>query len=365
VRTRALAVIVLAAGCATGGSPGQGDVDLPNAGVGPFRKLDPNETLGIAPFVFDDRRAVFREPGALVRGAGENGPEVWLYAVAKDQTTGKDVIVRTHATDGRSFYGTTQHGGHAPVVVLTPTEPWEGDALAGPAPLEAGGEIFLYYAGKGGIGVARSTDGIHFRKEGGPILSRDDHIDWETAQLSGPSAAILPSGRFRLFYAGGAGIGEADSSDGVHFARHDAEPGTPGVDPVLRRALFTPGEPAPFDMGEVADPHAMLRTTEAGRLHVRVLYTGYDKARGEPDRVGAIGFAARYGPEGALSRGGPVYAVGKEERAPTAVEWAGKTLLYVEQKRDGLGGESSRAIAAALAPADQHLGTPDPFPDAP
>lgn len=361
---RRIALAVALAGCATGGADGQGDVGLPTAGVGPFRKLASSEVPGIAPFVLDERRAAFRDPGALARGAGASGPEVWLYAVARD-ASGKDVIVRSRATDGRAFFGTSQNGGRSPAVVLTPTEPWEGDALSGPAPLVVGDVVYLYYAGKGGIGRARSTDGLTFTKDPGPILARDPAVAFETSAPSSPSVARLPDGRLRMFYAGGAGIGEAESADGVRFTRRDAIPATPALDPVLDRALPSPGEPAPFDAGEVADPHVMLRVTSAGRLHVRVLYTGYDRPRGESPRVSAIGFAARYGDAGPLERGGPVYSAGKGERAPTAVEWGGRTLLYVEQSKDGLGGEPYRAIAGALAPADQTLGAPDAFPEAP
>lgn len=364
MKRRALLVFALA-GCATVGSDGQGDVGLPTSGVGPFRKLGSAEVPGIAPFVLDERRALFRDPAAVARGVGDDGPEVWLYAVARDAASGKDVIVRSRATDGRSFYGTTQNGGRTPPVVLAPTEPWEGDALSGPAPLVVGGTVYLYYAGRDGIGRARSSDGVTFTKDPGPIFTRDPAVAFEIAAPSSPSVARLPSGRYLMFYAGGAGIGEAESDDGLRFARKDALPSTPAVDPVLDRALPVPGEPAPFDAGEVADPHVMPRVTAAGRLHVRVLYTGYDRPRGASPRVSAIGFAARYGEAGPLERGGPVYSVGKAERAPSAVEWGGKTLLYVEQSKDGLGGEPYRAIAGALAPADQTLGAPAAFPEGP
>lgn len=365
-RALSLGALAALAACATVGDGGAGDVGLPTTGVGPFRKLESAEVPGIAPLVLDDKRAVFREPGALVRGAGGvDGPEVWLYAVAKDPASGKDVIVRSRAADGRAFFGTSQHGGRTPPIVLRPTEPWEGDALSGPAPLEVDGTIYLYYAAKGGLGVARSTDGVTFTKEPGPILARDRGVGFEIAELTGPSPMRLPGGGFRLFYAGGAGIGEAESADGVRFARRDAQPDTSGVDPVLGTPFLSPGEPIPFDVGEVSDPHVMPRITAAGRLHVRVLYTGWSAARGEASRASAIGFAARFGDRGPLERGGPVYAVNKEERAPTAVEWDGKTLLYVEQKKDGLGADGYHAIAGALAPANLKLAAPAAFPDSP
>ncbi|HEY8075096.1 MAG TPA: hypothetical protein VIF62_13325, partial [Labilithrix sp.] len=135
---------ILLAACATTGTEGKGDENLPTAGVGPFRKLDGTEVPGVAPFVLDDRTLFFREPCAL----DQNGDTV-LFAVAK--VNGKDAIVRSRATDGRSFYGTGSDSGHTPPVVLAADQPWEGDALAGPFAMPGpNGELLLFYSGAGG-----------------------------------------------------------------------------------------------------------------------------------------------------------------------------------------------------------------------
>ena len=105
-----LSLIVLAA-CATTGASGEGDRDLPTSGVGPFRKLDIEEVKGIAPFVLDDDKAGYREPAAL-----QEGEETLLFAVGTKD--GRDVIFRTRALDGRTFYGTSGHFGVKPPVGL-------------------------------------------------------------------------------------------------------------------------------------------------------------------------------------------------------------------------------------------------------
>jgi hypothetical protein len=110
----------------------------------------------------------------------------------------------------------------------------------------------------------------------------------------------------------------------------------------------------------------VLRATVEGALHFRVLYTGWDGPPGAPDRQSAIGFAARYGGSGALSRQRvPVYSVGRREASPSLVELGFGSMLYVEQERVVDAKTSYTAIAAALAPATVRLEQPTAFADGP
>ncbi len=361
------AAIATLAACATIGATGEGDVDLPTTGVGPFRSLEATEVREVAPFVLTAPQARYREPSALAVVSGGADANVLLYAVAQKadaMMNVTDVIVRSHANNGRSFFGTGSHAGNTPRVVLTPDLAWEGPRLGGPSVLRVGGAIWLYYAGAGGIGLARSDDGLVFRKEAQPILAPDPSVTWEQTPLAGPTVAQLPDGSYRMFYASGAFIGEAESADGVQWKRRDADASTPAIDPVLGPSdpvdptTLAPGEKPPFDTLRVGDPNLVPRTTPAGRLHIRVLYTGFDIAGGS-----AIGFAARYGDSGPLSRQtAPLYAVGKHEAAPSLFEWGGGLFLYVHQDQVA----DSRtppfpAIAAAIAPPAITLGPPDDF----
>lgn len=363
VRLHVLALasaVVLAPSCATTGVSGEGDRNLPTVGVGPFRKLGVDEVTGIAPFVFDDRVAVYREPAVLAEG-----DSTILYAVARQ--AGADVIVRTRAADGRAFYGSSSDFGKVPPVVLTADQAWEGASLGGPFALRVAGGTSLYYSAAGGIGVATSVDGISFRKEPRPVLVRDATSPWETSEVTAPTVYVLPDGRVRMLYASGSSIGEAESADGVHFTRVDPDPATSVIEPVLGPAppappgSLLPNEKPPFDTARVGDPCASLRTTPAGRLLVRVLYTGADAAGAT-----AIGFAARFGERGPLERqAAPVYSVGAKESAPALLEVGDTSYLYVQQARRVDERLTYTAIAAAFAPGSTHLPTPLPYPDTP
>jgi hypothetical protein len=352
--------VLLAPSCATTGAAGDGDRNLPTVGVGPFRKLAASEVKEVAPFVFDDRVAIYREPAVLLDGGG-----AILYVVAKRD--GADVIVRTRADDARAFYGSTSDFGKVPPVVLAADRAWEGASLSGPFAVRSAGGINLYYAAAGGIGVATSADGLTFRKEAGPVLVRDAASSWETTELRAPTVYELPGGLVRLLYASGSSIGEAESTDGIRFTRVDPDPSTPLIEPVLGPAppaapgSLLPNDRAPFDTARVGDPCASVRTTAAGRLHIRVLYTGTDTAGAT-----AIGFAGRFGERGFLERqAAPVYSVGAKESAPALLEFGNGSYLYVQQDRRVDQRLTYTAIAAAFAPGTTHLPTPLSFPDRP
>lgn len=364
-RLQVLFLAMLSSACATLGSIGEGDRDLPSSGVGPFRKLTGKEILGVAPFVLNDTLGQYREPAAL---ALDRSGAVALFLVAR--AVKKDVIVRTRATDARSFYGAPLDTGHVPAVALAADAPWEGADLSGPSPLRVNGEIWLYYAAAGGIGLARSTDGYAFKKLDTPVLAADPNLD-QGRTPTAPSVAILPDGRFRMLFAWGASIAEAASTDGITWVRVDADPSTPAIDPVLSPSTpvspesLAPGEKPPFDTGQVTDPVLLPRVTAAGRLQIRVLYTGYDTPPGTAVRQSAIGFAARYGDEGSLQRNAlPVLSLGKHERGPAFFEWDGGAMLYVAI--DTVDGTLTYpAIAAAFAPPTMTLDMPSSFADGP
>jgi hypothetical protein len=226
-----------------------------------------------------------------------------------------------------------------------------------------------------GIGLARSSDGLTFQKEPTPVLSREATVAWETTAPSSPSVARFPDGTFHMLYQAGTSIGEATSADGVHWARVDGDPATPAVDPVLEPALavsheaLAPGEKPPFDTLRVGDPLLVPRVTPAGRLQVRVLYTGFSRAGDAGDEATAIGFAGRYEEPSAGARLErqplPVYSVGQGERAPALLEWQGQALLFVAQVRRVDSTNSDVGIAGAFSPADHVLDTPTAFAGAP
>ena len=325
--------------CATLAESAGGDQNLPSSGVGPFRKLAGSEAPGVAPYVLDDSAASYRQPAALPLSEG-----VALYVVMT--SGGHDVIARTRADDGRAFFGSVGDVGHKPAVVLSADQTWESADLSAPSAITVGGAVWLYYASQGSVGLARSNDGLAFTKATAPVLLPDAHGPIDSA-----SVAQLPDGSFDMMLAQGDSIYEATSTDGTSWQRPTSAP------------VLTPGEgETAFDALRVTAPCLIPRTTPAGRLQVRVLYTGY--TLGEAGTTSAIGFAARYGTTGALSRAaGPIYSVQKNEESPAFYDPGdGTNLLYVDQdSQDG----TYRAIAAAVAPPTTVLPTPAAYPPSP
>jgi hypothetical protein len=240
-----------------------------------------------------------------------------------------------------------------PAVVLAADRAWEGTDLAGPSAVRVGPQLWLYYAGAGGVGLAVSDDGLAFTKTGAPVLAPDARVDWETTPPHAPSVARMPDGSWRMFYGAGQSIGEATSADGERWTRS-------GTGPVL-----APGES--FDAAQVDDPVVLPRITPAGRLQLRVLYTGYDAPPGAPSRASAVGFAARYEDAGPLSRqAAPVYGGSKHEAAPALFESAIGSILYAQQDETSLDpAKPYAAIAAAFAPESAALPAPDAFATSP
>jgi hypothetical protein len=357
VVVRSFVLAALPWACATLGSQSAGGENLPTSDVGPFRRLGPTEVLGVAPYVFDGLSVKpYGEPAILPLGTSAGSKDVAMYVAATTSTGGAahGAIVRTHATDGVSFYGTSLDDPAVPSVVLDATEAWEEGSIHSPSVLRAGSQVFLYYAAGQGIGVAVSSDGIAFTKQSAPVLETRANVGWETTTPTEPSVALFPDGSWHMLYAAGVSIGEATSSDGYTWTRADGDPSTTALDPVLAPSPAAPPESvdaglAPFDTGQVAGPCLVPRLDPAGRLQVRVLYTGYAAAPGPATRASAIGFAARYGDTGLLERSGsPVYAVGKHEAAPALLEWSEGSLLYVQE--DSFTTPAYAAIAAAIAP---------------
>jgi hypothetical protein len=374
-RTHSLALAALwvaSVSCATLGGESNNGINLPSSGVGPFRPLVDGELApqAIVPYVLSDQTADYSEPAVVAASDDPTSTAVWMYAVAR--VGGHAVIVRTRADDARSFYGDAIDNElnpppHKPKMVLSSDQAWEGADLTGPSALRSGGQVWLYYAAAGGIGLATSTDGLgglEFTKTSSPVLAVDPTVAWETTPPHAPSVAVFPDGSWHMMYGAGDAIGEATSPDGVTWTRAGTGPilsASPTVDP----STLAPGVQPPFDEGGVDDPLLAPQTTIDGRLQVRVLYTGYRDPPGASSRNSSIGLAGRFDDTGPLSRqSSPVYTVQLHEQAPAFFEWDGGSLLYVSED-DAAQTPTFPAIAAAFAPVGDSLPAPLPFPGSP
>jgi hypothetical protein len=366
-------VLCLCLSCGTLDTPGGEPAGLPSSGVGPFRPLEDGELTpeALVPYVFSNQTADYREPCVVGTSSDPTSTAVWMYAVG--HVGGVDVLVRTRADDARSFYGdeADNSGGAPPTppVVLQASLPWEGGAtgnLAGPSALMVSGQVWLYYAAQGGIGLAQSNDGLTFSRQSAPVLTPDPSATWETTVPHAPSVAVFPDGSWHMMYGAGVSIGEATSSDGLVWTRVAENPifsPSPTVDP----STLPTGVVPPFDEGQVDDPALIPQTTVDGRLQVRVLYTGYGAPPGSKARASAIGFAARFGDSGHLvSQPDPVYTASLHENAPAFFEWSGGSLVYVSEDNASISAAMPfPSIAAGYAPATNTLPAPSPFPPGP
>jgi hypothetical protein len=366
-----LAVVTGAVACATQATPSAVGINLPSSGVGPFQALTQMqvEPADVAPFVCLTLGESSNEPSVLPQTTDGSTPALFLYMDAQRQ--GVNGIVRTRSDDGVSFYGDSadlaNNPSHHPPFVLKPTLSWEGMAVTGPSALRVGSEIWLYYAGQGGIGLAKSTDGLTFTKTGSPVLAVDPSATWENGGPRAPTVAVFPDGTWHMLYAAGTSIGEATSNDGVAWTRVAGNPVLVPSTPVDPKTL-PEGSMPPFDEHSVDDPLLLPRMDPSGQLQVRVLYTGYDESAADAAATltGTIGFAARYGDAGTLTRQSiPVYvAPGSTASGPALLEWNGPTMLYVAQL-DSTVMPTSVPIAAAYDPSGGSPPAVGKYPSAP
>jgi hypothetical protein len=353
-------VLPLAA-CATLPESSGAPAVLPNAGAGPFGAL----TMGqvgldlIAPNVVTDIRGYGRDiavvdldgdPGTFAV-AGFVAASVTVNGVDPTNTSPTRVINRYSAADGRSFDDLST------TAVLTADAAWEGDLMAAPSALRVSGEMFLYYAAAGGIGLARGRgDGTSFTKVPGPVLGPAPGT-WEAGAVpSSPGVVQLDDGSFRMFYevalpGSGTAVGEARSADGLAWTRL-------GTGPALAPTGTAASDAgaAPYDAAAVGGPFPILATSAEGRRILRVYY-------GAVDATGTktIGLAARYGDDGPLQRAvGPVFGtaspLGPSE--PCVVAFTGFALLFATERSATT--DPDPAVAAAVAPATAALPPPSP-----
>lgn len=351
--------LALLSGCATQPEPTGGEVGLPNAGAGPFRALIQGEigNLRTAPTALSDSRSLARDIAVIDLDGDPDTLGVVAFVAASVKENGEDpgpdsptrVITRHGALDGRSF-------DRSALAVLTADLPWEGGVLAAPAAILVDGEVRLYYAAAGGIGLARGdAEGMAFEKHGDPVLAPQQG-GWEAgAAPASPGILRLTDGTYRMFYevslpSGGTAIGEARSADGLSFERVGDTPVLlPGQD------LTESGDP-PYDSAAVGGPSPILADSGTGEGVIRVYYSATDAAGKR-----TIGLAARYGDSGPLSRAvAPVFGTSKplDPREPCVVRFNGFTLLYATQR--GSITSADPVVAAGVAPATVTLPPPDP-----
>lgn len=343
------AALMVPAACATIADTGGGDENLPGARVGPFREIN-REELGntrVAPYALRDD-ADFPRDVAVVDVDGDSATlEAWGYAartvpmpnVDPDPSAPPTAIVRYTAADGRSF-------DRNPETVLEPEQDWEGGTVGAPAALFVGDQLWLYYAAAGGIGLARSDDGVSFTRSDGPVLAAG--AGWEQGPPSSPAVIRLTDGTFQMFYdaptSAGRAVGQAQSDDGLTWT-------AVGQVPVI-------APEAPIDAAGAEAPWAILAESAEGRL-IQYLYYGATDADGRS----TVALAAREGTSGRFQRAtGPVFgsAGSLGPTQPCVMRYPDFTLLFATQLAGTSSAQQYPAVAIGVAPATIALPPPNP-----
>jgi len=131
-----------------------------------------------------------------------------------------------------------------PVLDVGPEGSWDSLHIAEPRVFREGEEYILFYMGMPegarsyGLGLARSADGIHWRKDPRNPVFGEGSEGWTAGWFAGPGI-VRDGSVFRMWYAGGDGnsLHYAQSADGIAwtFGFHNPvlspspEPGAPDV----------------------------------------------------------------------------------------------------------------------------------------
>jgi len=329
--------VLLLAGCGGGAAePGDRDVPRIHAHAGPFRPLresELSERSGVAPYPLESSAREFREPSALDLAQRGRPGRCALYAVAR--IAGVTGVFRFIAPEARSFTPDPDPAR----AILVPELDWEGDWVGAPSAHRVGTQVWLLYAAAGGIGLARSSDGIEFVREPSPVLATDTDVEWEGGLApNAPSFLQVSDHDFRLYYSVNGRIGEARSRDGMTWQRD-------GDRPLLVPASEFAESSAP-DEAAVEDPHALLARSMEGRTVTRIYYTAVAS-----DGSSSVGLAARYGTEGPLERAvSPVFVSARSPHAPWVLPFDEFALLFVTQQAGATAGLDFPAIAMGVTP---------------
>ncbi len=268
---RALLAAALCVACGTLTSPGEGDRDLPVGRGGPFRLLGPADLDGRT-CVVSDRSSRLDDPSVARAGDGS----VRLYFTVDD---GAARSISTARLDGP-----TGPAGE-PTASLRATLPWHEGSVEAPEVIRtAAGEWWMLYASAGGIGLARSADGVSFTADPEPLL-RADATTGESTPARSPAVVESAPGRFLVAYesAGAVWGAELVAATGA-VSRLDGDPGVDG-----RQPLLAPSDDAVdagvvgFASGSVGDPSLTLESTAIGRS----LWRLYATTRSAPVRSDA------------------------------------------------------------------------------
>lgn len=92
--------------------------------------------------------------------------------------------------------------------IMVPEYDWEGKCVEGASVIQRGNQLFMFYAGSYNnapqqIGVAKSSDGIHWEKlSDQPFLANGKPGEWNSSESGHPHIFLDEDGKTYLFYQG-------------------------------------------------------------------------------------------------------------------------------------------------------------------
>ena len=163
----------------------------------------------------------------LYNGRNASSPALIAQADAfqlffEERDGAASVIHRALSTDGLNWRIDQEE-------VLAPQQAWENTAVAHPALLDRGEDLYLYYEGGDGAGI-----GVALSHSGGPFSRPDPlgdlpllapQLAWEDGRIGEPTAALI-DGLLHLYYTGGTedGIGLATGGDPLSISDRRQQP---------------------------------------------------------------------------------------------------------------------------------------------
>ena len=320
---RAPTSIVLAAalaGCGLGvadDSSGGRDA-LPLTGAGPFAKLPLDEAKPLdEPWLLTDPVVEYGEPALVARPGG--GLIVLVTRESAAAPEGDTTIWRTE----QATLGALPD---APVEVLTADLSWEEGHVGAPAVVDTGDTLVMFYAGGTGVGRADSHDGGRtWTKWPAPLLTN----------AASPGVAYDGSTWLVAFVDPAGAIRIARSPDG-----HDFEVAPEPI--VTARAA----DAKAFDHAAVGGPALAWLDEGTGRGHWALWYAGLKKVpAGTDDPVWAIGYAASWdGASWSLLAGNRPVAAGPSAAPAVLMQGNHGTLAFqaVNGRRSAIGLATTR-----------------------
>ena len=139
-----------------------------------------------------------------------------------------------------------------PVLSPGPSGTWDSGDVLNPSVVKAGAAYYNLYSGFDGktwhTGLATSTDGASWDKQGtGPVISPDP-ATWEGGYIAANGSLYHDGGRFLYWYQAGprskTSIGLANSADAKRWSKHG-------------KAVLAPGPSRSWDETGVGDPYVI------------------------------------------------------------------------------------------------------------